>query len=127
MTTTTLGVITPGEWTVEHKDGYFPSVRIPTSTGGTDKLTINAGFWESKVHLANAKLIADAGNTANKTGKLPSQLKQDVDELVGALRNLLSGRCTGELFDGNLYFRDNDDSRLRIVQARAILSKYPKP
>lgn len=37
---------------------------------------------------ANAQLIADAGTTANKCGKLPSELLEINEELFGFLKNI---------------------------------------
>lgn len=41
---------------------------------------------EDKEGLANANLIADAGNTTNKCGLLPSELLEQRDELLSMLR-----------------------------------------
>lgn len=40
-------------------------------------------------HLANAKLIADAGTTANKCGLLPSELLEQRDEMLEMLQDIL--------------------------------------
>ena len=37
----------------------------------------------------NAKLIADAGTTANKCGKLPSQLLQENEEMKAMLEKIV--------------------------------------
>lgn len=43
---------------------------------------------EPKEVLANAQLIADAGTTANKCGKLPSELLAERDELLESLKKV---------------------------------------
>lgn len=48
---------------------------------------------------ANAKLIVEAGNVANETGKTPSQLADENKELLEALHNLM---CLYEIECGKL-------------------------
>ena len=45
----------------------------------------------------NAKLIADAGTTANKCNKLPSQLLQEHEEMKAMLEKVLK-ECAVELY-----------------------------
>lgn len=47
--------------------------------------------------LANAELIADAGNTINKCGLLPSELLEHRNELIKSLKSMLY------IFDRNLF------------------------
>ena len=119
-TTTTLGAITPGE--------------VTTAGEGRPWVNNEAGFcvgdfgWDEDMGdvinaeaLANAALYVDAHNTAQKTGKLPSQLKQDVDELAGALRNAI------RILDEDMDYRPDDVAAGEFADIKLILSKYPKP
>ena len=75
---------------------------------------------------ANAALYCDAHNTANKTGKLPSQLKQDVDELVGALREAEErAQELSDLLSKGTY----TEGSITDQYMKRLLStlKYPKP
>lgn len=84
-TTTTLGAITPG--TVEHHDSDATVVLVsPTRKAAHN--TVADFFDPEQTGSANnnAALYCDAHNTANKTGKLPSQLLAERDELVEALK-----------------------------------------
>jgi len=119
--TTTLGAITPGEAV------YSGHVDTPDFCGWP--VIIAQGRRECRfegltAHEANANalLYVDAHNTAQKTGKLPSQLLQERDELVGVLREMMK-HCHYNVMStvqGNLY---NE----ALKHCQDTLSKYPKP
>ncbi len=102
--TTTLGAITPDKQAL------------------LDALANTQKSLDVEVRRQEAR--ADAVEVLDKTGKLPSQLKQDVDELVGALRWLTNigygvGKSGGHPESGEI--------EQALTEARALLSKYPKP
>ena len=74
--------ITKGEWQYEVYAGYFA---IQNSSGYLASDLLNADSVGSFEAEHNAELIADAGNTAQKCGLLPSELLQQRDELKEAL------------------------------------------
>ena len=116
-TTTTLGAITPGE--AEVKSGM--NVDVILRHNGT-RIDFGDAIYHPD-HVANARLYADAHNTAQKTGKLPSQLKQDVDELVVKLRE--AEKC----LRGASEWMHVKRARMPIAEIDAFLSTLdlPKP
>ena len=85
--------ITKGEWTIT-RNGMDWVVRAnPTAIARI------YSSWECED--ADAELIADAGNTAQKCGLLPSELLQQRDELREALINVMAiiKDCYPLLFD----------------------------
>lgn len=147
--TTTLGAITPGEAFVGLADQWH-SQTVEVHSDSTVAVLINnekktavalCGHNVSDQVRANAALYADAHNTAQKTGKLPSQLLQERDELVGALRGMDVERmnCRKRVEkDGTLNHgptcrstvpneRTDRADWCHVCHATEILSKYPKP
>lgn len=80
--------ITKGEWFWDgDPSNYDPEEEAPWLVAGdrAEKIVICG-----RIEIANkkdAELIADAGNTAQKCGLLPSELLQQRDELRVALQN----------------------------------------
>lgn len=111
---TTLGAITPGEAKL-FSDRAFTEV---TSSTSKCPLIHWSGFDDSdrslEEHRANAALYADAHNTANATGKLPSQLLAERDELASMLQEWVDQQ-------------DGIRSTVPLTRTRELLSKYPKP
>ena len=94
-TTTTLGAITPGEAANEVFDRYADwhnHFSPEVIAEAREYYTVSLLTFIPQQALPLAWAYAQGASRfmqkpdANKTGKLPSQLKQDVDELVGALR-----------------------------------------
>ena len=57
-----------------------------------NEFTSIAGIWSTnEVDFANAKLIVDAGNTANRCGLFPSEILEQRDELLEQLRSIIDG------------------------------------
>lgn len=91
-----LGPITKGTWSVVDGPQYGPynALKRVDSTAGRFGTVICERFIAQttvaneadKEYLANFDLIVDAGNTANRTGKLPSELEAERDELLEALQ-----------------------------------------
>ena len=70
--------ITKGEWQYEIYSGYYAIQNTNGYTSNDLLLADEVGSFEAE---HNAKLICDAGNTAQKCGLLPSELLQQRDEL----------------------------------------------
>lgn len=134
-TTTTLGAITPGE-----AKAHCETYRDPASDEYETRVWVTVGKkticdMPEDCEEQDPDLIADAFNTANKTGKLPSQLKQDVDELVGALRELLNKNWHSDQCKGLDEFRGFKAKgtctcgyAYEVEHYTTLLSKYnPKP
>lgn len=77
-------MITKGEW-IQIWDSESISTHIGVNSPGKRVCQINSSNSEAE---ANAQLIADAGNTYNKTGLTPSELSEKLDNL----KTLLVGR-----------------------------------
>lgn len=86
--------ITKGEWLVDFN-------RVPNGMESlSEQISIRTDEWdiacafiditdEGDEEKANAMLIADAGNTAQKCGLLPSELLQQRDELREVLKRFI--------------------------------------
>lgn len=78
---------------------------------------VNKGFYgkddEGYNVKANAELIADAFNTANETDKLPSEIKQERDELIRVLQDFIS---SAEVID-------DEHFAMEIDQAKELINK----
>ncbi len=95
--------ITKGEWKVDNTTVY--SLYQTSWDSGKPVMTnrfylslypdYHSSIAKSEV-IENAKLIADAGNTANKCGLLPSELLAQRDELLSALE-MITKRLKKEL------------------------------
>lgn len=110
--------ITKGDW--YQQEGTF-SVWHPTEIGVrlcvTD-LQFNHTIGENDEEaLANAKLIADAGTTANKCKKLPSELLAENNELLEILTKIMEGFVTHPIND---YIESYQKT---ISKAREIIQK----
>lgn len=85
--------ITEGEWKAKSSPNYHDpkaskiEIHSRMSQGWIAKVQDN-GVIRHKEGLSNAKLIADAGTTANKCGLLPSELLEQRDELLEALQKM---------------------------------------
>lgn len=84
--------ITKGKWKVAQlnnseigKDGAILHVVSGKALYGNE---ICAMFQDRRKNKANAKLIADAGTTANKCGLFPSELLEQRNELLEALKSI---------------------------------------
>ena len=80
--------ITKGEWRIDTAD----AIKIKAEDGSNIAiLTHLTNFMRRDTNEVerNALLIADAGNTAQKCGLLPSELLQQRDELKEALINVM--------------------------------------
>lgn len=140
-TTTTLGAITPGEAKCDRRTIYILNERRHNRVF----VDVQPGYdmhdrrTPADECIANAALYADAHNTAQKTGKLPSQLLQERDELVGALDRLLATtkvlgvRCQAfhHVLEDQHPHHEACPVTARyyaaIANATEVLSKYPKP
>lgn len=71
------------------KNEYDFYTQPVSSTKSGTILFANAYGKTEKEAKANAKLIANAGTTANKCGLLPSELLEQRDELVNLLERFL--------------------------------------
>ena len=83
--------ITKGEWKVD--DEYLRhKIEVNNSTIHLyhTVVTFNGTMITYNAAKANALLIADAGNTAQKCGLLPSELLRQRDELREALADMVS-------------------------------------
>ena len=81
--------ITKGEWFWDgDPSNYDPEQEAPWLVAG-DKAEKIVIYGEIKItNIKDAELIADAGNTAQKCGLLPSELLKQRDELIKALRQI---------------------------------------
>lgn len=99
--------ITEGEWIVDygstrgHVKAVFENINSYTPTVALYNYRSKLRNIETtKEELNNAKLIADAGTTANKCGLLPSELLEQNRELLSALKDLVvycRGNMTNQL------------------------------
>ena len=64
--------ITDGVWDISKSNNVFANGKV---------VFAHQSNFDDIQRQANAKLIADAGTTANKCGKLPSQLLQENEEM----------------------------------------------
>lgn len=84
---------TKGEWTIENSI-IQENEHISIKTEKVNVIVCNkmalafCGTNGNKKSLANARLIADAGTTANKCGLLPSELLDQRNDLLEALIEL---------------------------------------
>lgn len=92
--------VTPGEWSVENLTDIFSSTRFDgTESDSNDAWQIADCFVSRTTSVqgeelslsiqeqrANATLIADAGATYNKCGKLPSELMEERDKWIEAFQ-----------------------------------------
>ncbi len=90
--------ITKGEWNQCCKDtsphfvfaGEEKTVcSLSSNEKGTENYEMLMGEVTMAERIANAALIADAGNVAQKCGLLPSELLKQRDELLEALKELI--------------------------------------
>lgn len=116
-----LGKITEGEWKLikivkrsNDKETMYDSA-FEIRTEKTKVCDVEAyKFWNLTLREseANAKLIADAGTTAQKSGKLPSELLKERDELLEVLKDCLSIMESLDLNDFKEYKKAN-----KIIQS----------
>ena len=89
--------ITKGEWIWDgDPSNYDPEEEAPWLIAGdrAEKIVI---YGEIKIaNKKDAELIADAGNTAQKCGLLPSELLQQRDELLKTMKSIY---CTTDASD----------------------------
>ncbi len=93
---------TPGKWKAREVVHSYNNELVYTRIDSDNKTLGFAGVYcddKKKISveeaIANAKLIADAGNTTNKCGLLPSELLTQRDELLEglqAIKNLLTNQ-----------------------------------
>jgi hypothetical protein len=131
--------------TTNHALGITPGeARVPHNYFCRDEVTVNdivaaRAFGDNKGETeANARLYADAHNTANATGKLPSELAREREELMGALRGLLFQVIAEKYGHDAAYQMQKGDWRLwgedvplgipiEYEAARAALARAEKP
>ena len=121
--TTKLGAITKGDWKVApHGPNGCP---IVGAAGVMVAMLAHSVNYEDQrdAARANADLIADAGNTANRTGKLPSELEEENAKLRAALEAMCGWLDderlgTWHYMEGNFYA----DKHKRIASAREVLA-----
>jgi hypothetical protein len=116
---------TKGEWVIDYgftlghikavKEG---SVRAPTVAIYNHKSKL-LKQEPSEEERANAKLIADAGNTANKCGLLPSELLEQRNELLEALQQLLN--AYQETL--NCEYSHSGEDNPEVIQAKQAIKK----
>ena len=98
--------ITKGEWFWDgDPSNYDPEQEAPWLLAG-DKAEKIVIYGEIKItNIKDAELIADAGNTAQKCGLLPSELLKQRDELKEALVSMVWQFAYRGTFEGreNLY------------------------
>ena len=84
--------ITKGEWFWDgDPSNYDPKKEAPWLVAG-DRAENIVIYGEIKIaNIKDAELIADAGNTAQKCGLLPSELLKQRDELLEALKEVCKG------------------------------------
>ena len=92
---------TKGEWLIEKESSDKSIVDVKCINGDDEDwmtLTIynysNSDKKEREFAKANAELIADAGNTIQSCGLLPSELLKQRDELRDFLRIIISSDMT---------------------------------
>ena len=140
-TTTTLGAITPGEAMLGDENDACASVQLENGNcvyfDRVDPMSGKRVNTREEM-LANVDLVIDTFNTAQKTGKLPSQLLQERDELVGALTSATNptggqfnnyrvmGMCIVALRNEGHKTLAAELDAIREEQL-SISSKYPKP
>lgn len=92
--------ITKGEWRIDMADAIKIKAEDGSNIATLTHLT-NFKRRDTDEVERNALLIADAGNTAQKCGLLPSELLQQRDELREALINVMAiiKDCYPLLFD----------------------------
>ena len=79
---------TKGEWNVKKYKMTFPSALKWQIINENDDALFEVHLAESNEAMeANAKLIADAGTTANKCGLMPSELLEQRNDLLEALQH----------------------------------------
>ena len=121
--------ITKGEWYVKFmqigdgdSDFWVKSPVNPKVYYGTDIMGEDYGDhngYPREQRLADAKLIADAGNTAQKCGMLPSEILRQRDRCLMTLSNcretieMLQKEIPGE----QLVLRHEMASRLNDIEA----------
>ena len=120
--------ITKGEWKIRlfpDGDDFFveaPNINMLELGYGIEIMQDDFGEhngYPREQRFADAILIADAGNTAQKCGLLPSELLQQRDELREALNNcretieMLQREIPGE----QIVLRHEMASRLKNIEA----------
>jgi len=84
--------ITKGEWKYEGGDNNSIDIVLPDETTiSIDRQSRYTGEYViERVNMeSNAQLISDAGTTANKCGKLPSELLEMNNELLADLTDII--------------------------------------
>lgn len=79
--------ITDGEWIDTQRGGDLRRIKDMDGRDICDTYSFISCI-DSKEQQCNAKLIADAGTTANKCGLLPSEILEQRNELLEALKEL---------------------------------------
>lgn len=107
--------ITKGDW-IANKRNAIGDIIIWAN--GTPRIAVlplrDVSYNEQE---ANAKLIEDAGTTANKCGLLPSEILKQRDELLEVLETMMIGLmdCDGVPDDGH--------STIRMGHTVSLLNK----
>lgn len=98
--------ITKGEWYIKHRfnvlsenDEYVCSCGGQRGNMSPEKQT--------EMNEANTELIANAGTTANKCNLLPSELLEQRDELLEALKDIVSWIKEGD-YDNNFLIKSEN-------------------
>jgi len=84
--------ITGGDWKVEkHSAGaYYGNLTAHLGNQQISTIAVFTKYPAKDIQEANARLIADAGTTANKCGLLPSEILEQLVECKKALQFVAS-------------------------------------
>lgn len=107
---------TPGPWQVcmvPANEHWFAGITIGSADPSDGRRICDvftagaAGDEVSQMHVANARLIAEAGTVAHETGLTPRQLVEQRAELLHALRNCV----------------EHGGQRWALAQAKVVIAK----
>ena len=90
-------VITKGEWQKD-KDTVFSTSKLIFIEGNVICSAPEGLEKSMKKWSHNAKLISDAGTTANKCGSLPSELLRQRDDMLEFMRNIANHEYTPDSY-----------------------------
>jgi len=91
---------------------------VSSNEKGTDDYEPMMAEVSMAERIANAALIADAGNTAQKCGLLPSELLKQRDELLEALKEI--AECKGAYSMDRLEHATNVIKEAKAIAEAAI-------
>jgi hypothetical protein len=112
-----LGITKGDKWEVRKADP-IKGAHIVCLGDFKGDITFWHHFTSESEAIANAKLTADAGNTAQKCGLLPSELLKQRDELLERLKDLIK---THEVHSDKRTAQSNRDLVWSKVNAESII------